>query len=34
VAFWYQQEPHALFPPLPSREELEFAPQSPAPEKK
>ena len=34
VAFWYQQEPHALFPPLPSREELQFAPQSPAPEKK
>ena len=34
VAFWYQQEPHAPFLPLPSREELEFAPQSPVPEKK
>ncbi len=32
VAFWYQQEPHAAFPPLPAQ--LEFAPQLPAPEKK
>jgi len=24
VAFWYQQEPHASFPSLPSREELEL----------
>ena len=34
VAFWYQQEPHLPFPPLPSREQLEFAPQSPVLEKK
>lgn len=24
VAYWYQKEPHAKFPPLPSREELSF----------
>jgi len=24
VAFWYQQEPHAKFPPLPSKDELEI----------
>ncbi|NOZ57600.1 MAG: DUF2961 domain-containing protein, partial [Calditrichaeota bacterium] len=24
VAFWYQTEPHAPFPPLPSRDELEI----------
>ena len=23
VAFWYQTEPHAPFPPLPSRQDLE-----------
>ena len=34
VAFWYQQEPHAPFPPLPPREQLEFAPQPPVAEKK
>lgn len=24
VVFWYQQEPHTAFPPLPSRDELEY----------
>lgn len=27
VAFWYQKEPHQKFPPLPGRDELNFAPQ-------
>jgi hypothetical protein len=27
VAFWYQKEPHQKFPPLPSKDELNFAPQ-------
>ena len=34
VAFWYQREPHAPFPALPSRAQLEFAPQQLVPEKK
>ena len=34
VAFWYQKEPHAPFPPLPSRKELEIAPQAVMSEKK
>ena len=29
VAFWYQTEPHAKFPPLPSREALTVAPLAP-----
>ncbi|MBE0541307.1 MAG: DUF2961 domain-containing protein [Verrucomicrobia bacterium] len=27
VAFWYQKEPHHKFPPLPGKDELNFAPQ-------
>lgn len=27
VAFWYQKEPHQKFPPLPGKDELNFAPQ-------
>ncbi|MGL6225769.1 MAG: glycoside hydrolase family 172 protein [Thermoguttaceae bacterium] len=34
VAFWYQAEPHAAYPSLPNREELQIAPQKLVKEKK